>query len=594
MQQPKSRAEMDPRWTWKLNDILDGAEAFDALFAQTEKELAEWQKCQGQVAQDPRAAIRGYFALSHAVERMYVYARMRQDEDGGDTAAQTLLARAQSLSVRVSSASAFLRPELLSLPGDTLTALKNDPNFSEYSMFLDDLLRDQPHTLPAEQEKLLAQLSEIGRAPDDIYTMLSDVDRPLPEVRDENGQPARLSATVYLRMLRSRSREARKTAYEAEMNAYGAYKQTFAATYRYNVKADVAQARVRGFGSAIEASLHPDRVPVQVYDNLLASVAEALPALNKYLSLRKKALGVDELHLYDLYVPIVKDYDMPLTYPQAFDLVKKGLAPLGAHYAGLLDRAYSEGWIDVYENKGKHTGAYSWGVYGAHPYVLLNHTDDLNGAMTLAHELGHAMHTWHSDAAQPYAKAGYSLFVAEVASTCNEMLLMRYLLDANKDDPKACAFLTNQLLEEFRGTVFRQTMFAAFEREAHRMEEEGVPLTAEALSDVHEKLNRQYYGASCVIDGCVRHEWMRIPHFYRCFYMYKYATSFSAAVYISNRILTEGKPAVDDYMKFLSAGGSLPPLDALRLAGVDMEKPDTVRGALRVFADTVDRMEALL
>ena len=594
MQQPKARQEMDPRWMWDLNDILNGTPAFDALFAQTERDIDAWQQCQGRVAEDPQAAIRGYFAIERAVERMFTYARMRQDEDGGDAAAQTLLARIQSLATRAASAGAFLQPELLSLPEQTLEGLKNDPDFSEYSMFIENLLRDKPHTLPAAQEKLLAQLGEIMQAPDDIYTMLSDVDRPLPEVEDENGQSAKLSPTVYMRMLRSRNRNARKTSYETEMNAYGVYRQTMAATYRYNVKSDVARARVRGFGSAIEAALHPDRVPVRVYDNLLESVEAALPALNKYLALRKKQLRVDELHLYDLYVSIVDGFDMPLTYPEAFALVKKGLAPLGEHYRDLLDKAYSEHWIDVYENKGKHTGAYSWGVYDSHPYVLLNHTDDLSGAMTLAHELGHAMHTWHSNNAQPYAKAGYSLFVAEVASTCNEMLLMRFLLDTYKEDAKASAFLLNQLLEEFRGTVFRQTMFAAFEREAHRMEEEGIPLTAESLGEAHYKLNQKYYGGGCVIDDCLRHEWMRIPHFYSSFYVYKYATSFSAAVYISHRILTEGRPAVEDYMRFLSAGGSVPPVEALKLAGVEMEDPSTVRDALKVFADTVDQLEALL
>lgn len=594
MQQPKARNEMDPRYLWDLSSILAGTAAFDALFEETEKRAAEWALCQGRVGEDPRTAIRGYFEISRALERLTVYARMRLDQDGADSESQALLARAQSLAAKAYSASAFLRPELLSLPQDTLKALRDDPDFSEYDVFMDDLLRDQPHTLPAEQEKLLAEMSEVMRAPDDIYTMLSDVDRPLPDVKDEAGRDAKLSATVYLRMLRSRDREARRTAYEAEMNAYGVYKQTFAATYRYNVKADAGAARVRHFGSAIEAALFPDRIPVAVYDALLKSVEDMLPALNKYLALRKKTLKLSELHLYDLYVPIVSDFDMKMTYPEAFTLVKKGLAPLGAHYAELLDKAYNEHWIDVYENKGKHTGAYSWGTYDSHPYVLLNHTDDLNGAFTLAHELGHAMHSWHSNHALPYAKAEYSLFVAEVASTCNEMLLMRSLMRDYQDDPKASAYLANHLLEEFRGTVYRQTMFAAFEKEAHRMEEAGIPLTNESLGELHYQLNQQYYGDTCVIDDCVRYEWMRIPHFYRSFYVYKYATGFSAAVYISNRILTEGAPAVDDYMKFLSAGGSLPPLDALRLAGVDMEDPQTVRDALQVFADTVERLEALL
>ena len=594
MQQPKTRREMDPQWMWNLNDILNGTPAFDQLFAQTEQYVAALAAHQGRVAADPRAAIRAYFTVEQAVERLYSYARMRQDEDGGDPEAQTLLTRIQGLSAKAASASAFLQPELLELPESTLQELKNDADFSEYDVFIDNILRDKPHTLPAEQEKLLAEMSELMHAPDDIFTMLSDVDMPFPTVQDEDGHDVKLSGATYSRLLRSRKRSVRQGAYEAMMNAYAAYRQTYAATYRYNVKADVSLARVRHFGSAIEASLFPDRIPVAVYDALLNSVEDMLPALNRYMRLRKRVLGVDELHLYDLYVPIVEGFDMHMTYPEAFQVVKKGLAPLGAHYAQLLDEAYNNHWIDVYENKGKHSGAYSWGVYGTHPYVLLNHTDDLNGAMTLAHELGHAMHSWHSDHALPYAKAGYSLFVAEVASTCNEMLLMRALLEEYKDDPKAKAYLLNQLLEEFRGTVYRQTMFAAFERESHRMEEEGIPLTGEKLSEAHYQLNQKYYGDSCVIDDCVRYEWMRIPHFYRSFYVYKYATGFSAAVYISNRILKEGQPAVDDYMKFLSAGGSLPPLDALRLAGVDMENPQTVRDALAVFADAVAQLEALL
>lgn len=594
MQQPKARREMDPRWMWNLNDIIDGAAAFDALFEKTERQVKDCAAWQGRVAQDPRAAIRTYFAVDQALDRLYAYAHMSLDQDGSDAAAQRFNTRVQGLAAQARAAGAFLQPELLTLPQEVLEELKSDPDFSEYSVFMEDLLRDLPHTLPADQEKLMAELGELAHAPRDIYTMLSDVDRPLPTVRDEEGNDISLSGSVFNRLLRSRDRAVRKAAYEAEMQAYAAYRQTYAAAYRYNVKAGVINARARHFDSAIEASLHPDRIPVGVYDALLQSVNDALPALNRYLQLRKKQLGVDELHMYDLYVPMVEGFDMHMTYPEAFQLVKKGLMPLGEHYAQLLDEAYAGGWIDVYENKNKHSGAYSWGTYGCHPYVLLNHTDDLNGAFTLAHELGHAMHTWHSNQAQPFAKAGYSLFVAEVASTCNEMLLMRALLNEYKDDRKASAYLCNHLLEKFRGTVFRQTMFAAFEREAHRMEEAGKPLTSDALNRLHYSLNKQFYGGACQVDDCVHHEWMRIPHFYRPFYVYKYATGFSAAVYISARILAEGQPAVDDYMKFLSAGGSLPPLDALRLAGVDMENPQTVRDALQVFADTVERLEALL
>ena len=594
MQEPKARKEMDPRYQWDLSSIVENSETFESMFREAQTMVSGLSARQGHTAEDPRGAIRAYMALNRLLERLLVYAAMYADQDGSDSEAQDKLTRSRSLAAQAESAAAFLQPELLALPEKTLLDMKNDPDFSEYDVFIDDLLRSKPHTLSAKEERLLAMTGEIMGAPNAVYTMLSDVDMPFPVVKDEEGKSVKLSNALYGSMIRSRCREVRKGAFEAMMNLYNDYRQTYAATYRYNVKGDVVTARARGFGSAIEASLFPDRIPVSVYDNLLTGVEAMRPAMKKYMELRKKQLGVDEVHLYDLYVPIVDSFDMKLTYPEAFEVVKKGLAPLGKHYAQLLDEAYNNHWIDVYENRGKHSGAYSWGVYDSHPYVLMNFTEDLNGTTTLAHELGHAMHSWHSNHAQPFAKAGYSLFVAEVASTCNEMLLMRALMNEYKDDKKASAYLANQLLEEFRGTVYRQTMFAAFERESHRMEEEGRPLTADSLSDLHYRLNQQYYGDGCVIDDCVRSEWMRIPHFYNSFYVYKYATGFSAAVFIANRILTEGQPAVDDYMKFLSAGGSLPPLDALRLAGVDMESPAAVQNAFKVFADTVDQLEALL
>ena len=594
MQEPKARKDMDPRYLWDLSSIIESAAEFERQFKEAQAQVSAFSTWQGHVGENPRKAIREAMEMNRLLERLLVYAAMYADQDGGDSQAQDQLTRARSLAAKAESAVSFLQPELLSLPEQTLLDMKNDPDFSEYDVFVDDLLRNKPHTLSAKEERLLAMTNELMGAPDAVYTMLSDVDMPFPVVKDEEGNQVKLSNAMYGRLIRSRNREVRRGAFEAMMKGYNDYRQTYAATYRYSVKGDVVGARARNFDSAIEASLFPDRIPVAVYDNLLSGIEAMRPAMKKYMELRKKKLGVDEVHLYDLYVSIVDDFDMKLTYPEAFQVVKKGLAPLGEHYAQLLDEAYNNHWIDVYENRGKHSGAYSWGTYGTHPYVLMNFTEDLNGTTTLAHELGHAMHSWHSNHAQPFAKAGYSLFVAEVASTCNEMLLMRALMDEYKDDQKASAYLANQLLEEFRGTVYRQTMFAAFERESHRMEEAGQPLTADSLGELHYRLNQQYYGDGCVIDDCVRSEWMRIPHFYRAFYVYKYATGFSAAVFIANRILTEGQPAVDDYMKFLSAGGSLPPLDALRLAGVDMENPATVQDALKVFADSVDQLEALL
>ena len=395
-------------------------------------------------------------------------------------------------------------------------------------------------------------------------------------------------------LLRSRDREVRREAFEGMMGTFEKFGSTVTAMYAGAVKRAVFTARARHYDSARQASLAPLEIPESVYDNLLSAVEDALPALTEYMDIRRKKLGVDAVHMYDLYVPMIADFDLKLTFPEAFELVCEGLAPLGEEYIAKLREGYAGGWIDVYENKNKRSGAYSWGCYGVHPFVLLNHTDDLGGAMTVAHELGHSMHTYYSNKAQPYVKSNYSLFVAEVASTCNEVLLMRYLMKKYADDPKASAFLHNQLLEEFRTTVFRQTMFAAFEKEAHAMYERGEALTKESLSQMYYGLNEKYYSGGCEVDRLIASEWMRIPHFYRNFYVYQYATGFSAAVAIATRILNEGESAVKDYKRFLSAGCSVPPIEALRYAGVDMEKPDAVKDAMRVFAETVADLKKII
>jgi oligoendopeptidase F len=430
--------------------------------------------------------------------------------------------------------------------------------------------------------------------PSDVFSMFSDVDLPLPEVTDENGQKVRLTHGNYSTLLFSRNRDVRREAFQGMMGTFKAFSSTMAACYAGAVKAAVFKARARRYDSARQASLAPLEIPETVYDNLLAEVEAALPALTAYLNVRKKLLGVDELHMYDLYVPMIADFDMKMTYEEACDLVCEGLAPLGEEYIARLREGFAGGWVDVYENKAKRSGAYSWGCYGVHPFVLLNHTADLDGALTIAHEMGHSMHTWYSNLNQPFAKAEYSLFVAEVASTCNEVLLMRHLMKKYQDEPKASAYLRNQLLESFRTTVCRQTMFAAFEKEAHGLYERGEALTADALNSLYYGLNEKYYGGGVQVDEVIACEWMRIPHFYRNFYVYQYATGFSAAVAIADRILREGEPAVRDYKKFLSAGCSVPPIEALRYAGVDMEKPDAVRGAMRVFAQIVEEMKSLI
>lgn len=587
MAELKHRSEMDPRYMWKLEDIFASQDDFEAMFLQAKEEIAAFSAFEGKLKTQAREAIRASFSMRQKVGRLYVYAAMRRDEDGENAFYQGLAARAEALSSEAHTASSFMLPELLELPEETLREIAADPDMVDYDAFIHDVLHQKPHVLPKEQEKLISMASEALSGAAKAFTMLSNVDLPMPMVKTEGGAEEKLTGGRYLMNLHSRDREVRKGALLGMLSAYNAFSSTIAAMYDANVKAARFSARARGFDSCLQESLYADEIPVSVYENLLASVEKALPALNEYLGLRKNILGLDEVHMYDLYVPIVEDFDMKMSYDEAFELVKEGLKPLGEDYITRLSDATREGWADVYENKNKKGGAYSWGCWGVHPYVLLNHTDDLSGCMTLAHELGHAMHSHYSNTAQPFAKAGYSLFVAEVASTCNEVLMMRHLMKKYADDKKAMAFLCNQMLEEFRTTVFRQTMFAAFEKRSHEMCENGEPLTAESLKKEYLALNRRYYGGGCHVDEEISAEWMRIPHFYRDFYVYKYATGFSAAVAIADKILTGGEPAVKAYKRFLSAGGSVPPLDALRLAGVDMEKPDTVESAMQVFADTV-------
>ena len=590
----KTRSEMDKRYQWRLEDIFPTEAAYEQAYAQAEQAIEKMAGWQGRVKENPRQAILDADALALQMDHLAAYAIMRKDEESSDPARQARAMRFQTLGAKAGSAVSFLDPELLALPEETLRALMSDPDFADYSETLRLLLLQKPHTLPAEQEKLLAQAEIVTGVPRDVFSMFNDVDLPLPEVTDDGGTKLRLTHGNLGMLLRSRKRDVRKEAFEGMMGAYKGFSATVSACYAGAVKAAVFKARARRYDSARQASLAPLEIPETVYDNLLAEMEAALPALTDYLNIRKKLLNVDELHMYDLYVPMIADFDMKMTYEEACDLVCEGLAPLGEEYVSRLREGFDRGWVDVYENKAKRSGAYSWGCYGVHPYVLLNHTDDLAGAMTIAHEMGHSMHTWYSNESQPFAKSHYSLFVAEVASTCNEVLLLRHLMKKYRDDPKASAYLRNQLLEEFRTTVFRQTMFAAFEKEAHSMYERGEALTADTLNGLYYGLNEKYYGGGVNVDPLIACEWMRIPHFYRNFYVYQYATGFSAAVAIADRILREGESAVKDYKKFLSAGCSVPPIEALRYAGVDMEKPDAVRGAMQVFAQTVEEMKNLI
>ena len=448
----------------------------------------------------------------------------------------------------------------------------------------------RPYSLPKEQEKMLAQLADAAGAPDEAFTMLESVDMTFPDITGEDGKPASLSHGTYGLYRDSRNRAVRKEAFETYHGEFQRYINTIAAMYSGQVKLDEYYANVRGYKNALEKSLFGNNVPVAVYDSLVEAVHGGLPIMERYLKLRKKTLKLDALHMYDLYCPMVDEVSYDIDFEDCKALVKKALAPLGEDYAKLLDKAYREQWMDVYENKGKTTGAFSCGVFGVHPYVLLNYTRSLEDAFTMAHELGHAMHSYYSAANNSFANHDYRLLVAEVASTVNEVLLTKYLLKT-ETDPKRRAYLLNHLLESFRTTVFRQTLFAEFERDAHEMYRNGEPLTAELLSRRYHELNELYYKGA-VVDPLQDAEWARIPHFYSAYYVYQYATGFCSAVAIADGIYETGDPS--GYLKFLTTGGSDYPLEELKIAGVDLTKPQVVQRALKVFESTLDELEALL
>ena len=592
-EQIKKRCEIDAQWKWDLTHIFPSDQAWEEARAAALETIKAFAARQGHVAEDPKGTIRAFFALYERFAEIYEYAFLRQETDNSDTVAQGLKSKAMSLAVQLESQSAFLQPELLTLPAAELEALQTAPDMADYSEYIRNLIREKPHILSPEQEKLLAMMGELQQAPDNIFSMLSNVDMTFPDVHMPDGTTSPLRESNLSAYLHDRNQDVRRQGWEGIMSTYGRNGATIAAIYGASVKKDQFNADARHMPSAVEASLFPYEIPLSVYDNLIAAVHESLPSLTDYLKLRRERMGLSELHMYDMYAPLVDNFDMDLPYPEAYQLVLEGLAPLGEDYVAKLKEAYSGGWIDVYPNENKSSGAFSCGdLVRVHPYVLLNHNNNLTSAMTIAHELGHAMHSYFSNTHQPYPKADYSLFVAEVASTCNEALMLRSL-QKKFTDPKAQAYLLVDLLEKFRTTVYRQTMFAEFERISHDMAAKGEPLTKDALNAAYYGLNQKYYGGGAVVDRLVENEWMRIPHFYRAFYVFVYATGFCAAMALSQRIMQEGESAVQDYRRFLSAGSSVPPLEALKLAGVDMTSPEPVRNALKIFQETIDQFRAL-
>ena len=587
----RTRAQIPDNYKWDMTAIFPSNEAWEAELGAVKAELEGLSALAGTLGEEESllSALKSMFGLSRRLELLFVYANCRRDEDNGDSTYQRLSDMAMQLYQSFMQAVAFIEPELLSLSEDYITAAMAREDFSDYRVYLKGVLRQRPHTLSRELETLMASTAEMQRAPDNIYSMMCDADMTFPTIKDAEGNDVEITHGNFIPLLESADREVRKNAWEGFMLTLGKWGNTISTTYSSSVKGDIFTARARKYADTLEAALYGNEIPRSVCDNLIKAVHGRFGAMERYIRLRGRLLGLETVRPYDMYTPIVGDVDMGLPYEEAYAEVVKSLSVMGREYTDQLRAAIDQRWIDVYENRGKTSGAYSTGAYGVHPYVLLNYQPTLDNRMTIAHEMGHAMHTWYSSGAQPYPTSDYSLFVAEVASTCNEMLVMRDLLKTTTDKRQR-AYLLNHLLEQFRTTVFRQTQFAEFEMKAHAQAESGEPLTKDSLCALYEDLIRQYYPGMEVGDT-VRYEWMRIPHFYRAYYVYQYATGFSAAVALSGQILEKGP---EDYIRFLKLGSSVPPIEALKVAGVDMSTPDPVNQALDFFEQVLAEFEALM
>ena len=593
----KDRKDIDVKDTWNLESIYANNELWEEDYAALEKDAAEFAKLKGAIEADVSkipAVLDAYYGQHRRLSKLSVYARMRFDQDTTDSTYQTMSAKIGSLGVKIGAASAFVEPEILSYSKEQLEAAeKENERTAYYGRKIEEMLRGQEHTLDAEKEELLAAAGDMAEAPDDIFSVLMNADMKYPDIVLEDGTHLPLTNSTYISYMESPDRAVREGAFKTLYGQIASLKNTFAAIYRGNLKQAKFYAQSRKYSSARAMYLADSNVPESVYDNLLSAVHEALPMMYRYVAVRKKVLGVDKLHMYDVYTPIVAAQNQTYEFEQAKQMVLEALKPMGEDYLSHAREGLENRWIDIYPNKGKKGGAYSWGCYDSQPFILLNYTKNLDSVFTLIHEMGHSIHSYYSRTAQDYAYSDYKIFVAEVASTCNECLLMHDLLEKTTDKEQR-KYLLNHYLDSFKGTLFRQTMFAEFEKNAHEYCAQGKPLTAEALSQMYLELNQKYFGPDMEKDEEIAYEWMRIPHFYTPFYVYQYATGYSAAVALSAKILKEGKPAVDAYMSFLKGGESKDPIDLLKMAGVDMTTEKPVADALALFGELVTELETLV
>ena len=589
----RNRNEIPAELKWDFTHIFKTKEDWEKAYSEVESEISALSALKGTLGESADSLAKAYdtlFGFYEKFEPIADYAFLKKTIDGGDSEAQAMGDRVNMLAVKASSAAAFFDPELMEIPEEKLAEFMKSDKMKKYAHIVEDATRLRAHVLDEKSEGILAMMGKITGTPSDAYGMFTDVEMQLPKIKDSNGKEYELSSGNFTVMRESSDRALRENAFEAMFGTYGKYINTIACLYSGSVKQDNVFAQIRGYNSAREASLAGSNVPEAVYDALVEAIHASIPTMSKYLKLRKKALGLEKLDVYDLYTPMVADIEYPMPYEKACEIVIEAVAPLGKDYQDVIRRAIGENWIDVYETPGKESGAFSAGVYGVHPFVKLNYSDGLDDAFTLAHELGHAMHSYLSSATQDYANHDYRLLVAEVASTCNEVLLTKYLLKT-ETDTKRRAYILNHFLEGFRTTVFRQTLFAEFEHKAHALEAAGTPINAECLNEVYAELVKQYYPDAEFRDT-LKYEWSYIPHFYRAYYVYQYATGFSSAVAIASGIIESGDAS--NYLKFLTTGGSDYPLNELKIAGVDLTSPEVVENAMKVFDETIDELDAIL
>ncbi len=583
---------MDNKYRWATEEIFNSDEEWNKQFDALKGQL-DFSVFRGKLGEKAQflACMKEQERVGRIFEKLSVYAMMKHDEDTKNATYDSFNSKIMSLGAVFGSNTAFIMPELTALSEEVLKDYILDKDLSEYDYFLKNVLKEKEHILSENEEKILAESGEVLSSFRDIFTKIDNADLPLPTIKHLN-KSYPLSHGTYGVIMHGEDRALRKKAFDKYYGAYVSLINTISSTYYGSVKKDVFYAKARKYNSALEKALFGEDVDKVVYDNLISSTNKALPTLHRYMAEKKKLLGLKKMYMYDVYVPVVEGAELKLEYEQAYDLVVKGLAPLGKEYQELLIKAKENRWLDVYEQKGKRSGAYSVAVYDTHPYVLLNYQKTTHDVFTIAHEMGHSIHSYFSNKNQPYAKADYKIFVAEVASTVNEVLLIRYLLSVEKDK-KLKKYLLSYLLEMIRTTLFRQTQFAEFEQIVHDLVENGQPLSKDNLSKIYLDLNKKYYGRSVVSKGNIQYEWARIPHFYRAFYVYKYATGIISALAISDRILSEGQSAVDAYFKFLSSGSSDSPVELLKIAGVDLTDKKTFTKAFKVFKDTLDEFISL-